>query len=158
MAAPRRRATRATGGGTGRRGRLAPLPRAHFRVFVGEQEVGIESLTPLHWLDGGHPDPELRQTVTLRRAVSTDRTLFAWRAAAAGSKGDARDVVIAQLDEPGGKPINVWRLERAVPIRWSGPALDALSGEIAYEELELRYDTISWRRSLRGLPGGGETR
>ncbi len=142
---PRQAAARGLHLSTSRRRRSGPLPRAHFRVFLGQKEVGIESITPLHWLADGHPDPELRQVVTLRRAVTTDRTLFAWRAAVAKGKSDVRDVVIAQLGEPGGKPINIWLLQKAVPIRWSGPTLDALSGEIAHEELELRYESIAWR-------------
>ena len=138
-------ATRGLGLSASRRAIAGPLPKAHFRVFLGQEEVGIESITPLHWTEKGHPDQELRQTVTLRRAVSTDRTLFAWRAVVAGGKSDVRNVVIAQLGEPDGQPINIWRLEQAVPVRWSGPGLNALSGEIAYEELELSFNSIAWR-------------
>jgi len=126
-----------------RKGRSGPLPRAHFRVFLDRREVGIERISPLHW--AGEEHPEIRQSVVLRRAVSTDRTLYAWWAAVARGKSDTRSVVIAQLLSPDGKPINIWRLEKAVPIRWTGPGLDALSGEIAYEELELQYQSISWR-------------
>ena len=142
---PRKATPRGRGLRAARRRVLGPLPKAHFRVFLGPEEVGIESITPLHWADREHADPELRQTVTLRRGVGTDRTLFTWRAAVAGGKRDVREVVIAQLGEPDGKPINIWLLQKAVPVRWSGPDLDALSGELAYEELELRYESIAWR-------------
>jgi phage tail-like protein len=40
--------------------------------------------------------------------------------------------------------VNAWRLTRAWPVRWSGPAFDAMSGEIAWEELELAYDDLEW--------------
>ena len=49
---------------------------------------------------------------------------------------------------PDGKPVNIWRLRTAVPLRWSGPDLDARSGELAFEEVEVTYDKIEWRTSV----------
>ena len=42
------------------------------------------------------------------------------------------------------KIVNAWRLERAWPSRWSGPAFDAMSNDIAYEELEIAFDDLVW--------------
>ncbi len=126
-----------------RRPPLHPYYGADFRVFIADREIGIQSISPLRLED---PDPVdgAPQTVTLRRAVSTDRSLYAWRAAIVAGKDDARDVTVVQLTHPDGKAINIWRLRSAVPLRWSGPELDAQSGEIAFEELEITYDTILW--------------
>jgi hypothetical protein len=131
-----------------------PLPKAHFRVHLGKEEVGVESITPLHWAGPGHGDPELQQTVTLRRAVGADRTFFKWREAVASGKQDVRDVTISQLSTPAGKAVNEWLLKRATAVRWSGPDFHALSGDIAYEELELRYESITWRAASRVAKGG----
>lgn len=125
-----------------------PLPKAHFRVFLGEQEVGVQSVSPLHWLEGEPADPEVRQTVTLRRAVGPDRTLYAWRAASAAGKRAPSDVTIVQLGAAGGEPVNIWRLEKARPVRWSGPDFDARSNDLAFEELEIAYESIAWRGSV----------
>ena len=122
-----------------------PVPKAHFRVYLGKEEVGVESITPLHWAGPGHGDPELRQTVTLRRAVGLDRTFFKWREAIAAGEKDVRDVTISLLSTPAGKTVNTWQLKGATAVRWSGPDFHARSGEIAYEELELRYESIVWR-------------
>lgn len=128
-----------------RRKLTPPLPKAHFRVFLGDKEVGVESVSPLHWLAGGPGDPELRQTVVLRRAAGPDRALYDWRTSAAG--GGPSQVTIVQLVEAGGEPVNIWRLEGARPVRWSGPDFDARSSGLAFEELEIRYESIAWRGS-----------
>ncbi len=120
-----------------------PFGATDFRVFIADKEIGIHSITPLA-LENPDPLDKTPQTVTLRRAVSTDRTLYAWRAAIALGKDDARDVTIVQLSQANGKAINIWRLRSAVPVRWSGPGLDAQTGGIAFEELEVTYDTILW--------------
>lgn len=125
-----------------------PLFKTHFRVFIGVEEIGIQAISPLHFEDADPLDDEVIQTVTMRRAVMLDRTLYTWRAAIAAGKDDARDVTIVLLDGPGGKPVGIWRLATAVPIRWSGPDLDALSSELAFEELEVTYDRIEWRSSV----------
>ena len=122
-----------------------PLPMAHFRVFLDRDEIDVESISPLHWADSAHSDPDLRQTVVLRRAVGSDRTLYNWRAAIAAGKADVREVTIVQLASPDGKAVNIWLLKDAVAVRWTGPVFDARSGEIAYEELEVRYESIVWR-------------
>ena len=56
-------------------------------------------------------------------------------------------MTIVQLDAADGDPVNIWQLEDAVAIRWTGPDLDARSSGIAFEELELRYESIAWRSS-----------
>lgn len=134
-----------------------PLPKAHFRVHLGKDEVGVESITPLHWLDAGHGNPDLHQTVTLRRAIGSDRSFFKWREAVASGRQDVRDVTISQLSIPAGRPVNEWLLKGATAIRWSGPDFHARSGEIAYEELELRYESIIWRAASKA-PKGAEKR
>lgn len=114
-------------------------------MFLGKHEVGIAAVSALHWLDAGRDAGEIRQSVVLRRAVSTDRTLYEWRARVEKGRSQSREVTIAQLGEPDGSPINIWVLREAVPIRWTGPSFDALSGAIAYEELEIRYQSVDWR-------------
>ena len=121
--------------------------KTHFRVFIADREVGVHSISPL-WLEDPDPLDGIPQTVTLRRAASTDRLFFAWRSGISAGRDDARDVTIVQLDGPDGGAVNIWRLRTAVPLRWSGPDLDAQSDDIAFEEIEVTYDEIEWRRSV----------
>ena len=109
------------------------LGTAHFRVLVGRREVGFAEVGPLV-SDGESP------SLVLRRALAERATeLFDWR-----RKGDPRAVTIQQLDAAGGRVVNAWRLENARPLKWTGPALNAASNDVAMEELELVYDELVW--------------
>ena len=122
-----------------------PLPKTSFRVFIGSEEVHVASVSPLHLAETEFTDPDLRQTVILRRAVSNSRTFYDWNAACRAGKRDIRPVTITLLDSPGGKPACIWQLTNARAVRWTGPDLNAMAHEIAMEELELIYDSIAWR-------------
>lgn len=122
-----------------------PLPKTSFRVFIGSEEVHVASVSPMHLADTDYTDPDLRQTVTLRRAVSNSRIFYDWNLACRSGKKDIRTVTITLLDSPGGKPAGIWQLTGARAVRWTGPDLNAMAHEIAMEELELIYDSIAWR-------------
>jgi hypothetical protein len=123
----------------------ALLGTSHFRVLIGREEVGFAEVSPL----SSETDPEAGEGfahVVLRRALTRDTTLFDWRRAVADGERDRRTVTIHQLERPGGRIANSWRLVRAWPCRWSGPALNALESGIAFEELELAFDDLVWVR------------
>jgi phage tail-like protein len=119
------------------------LPATAFRVFIGERELGfaeVGALTSVSDPDGRHRF----ETVVLRRAVTRSTELFDWRRSIVAGKDDRRPVTICHLDAPGGAIVNRWRLERAWPCRWSGPAFNALVSAPALEELELAFDDLVW--------------
>ena len=132
-----------------REGEPEPLLRIScFQVLIGDRQVGfaeVGQLTSETGLDASSDRPVHRfATVVLRRALTTSTELYDWRRLIVDGKDDRRDVTIRQLSAPGGKIVNSWRLMRAWPCRWSGPGFDALSNEIAYEELELTFDDLVW--------------
>jgi len=125
--------------------------RSSFRVLIGQEEVGVLSVSPLHMVDRRIVDVRSGvqgawgvPTVTLRRAVDTSRVFHAWGHSAGSGKPDLRTVTILLLSGPGGEPVQRWELRKARPVRWSGPELDALSGELAIEELEITYESVEW--------------
>ena len=123
----------------------ALLGTSHFRVLIGREELGFAEVSPL----SSQVDPESGEQfahVILRRALSRDTTLFDWRRAIVDGKNDRRNVTIHQLERADGRIANSWRLVRAWPCRWSGPALNALESGIAFEEVELAYDDLVWVR------------
>lgn len=124
--------------------RKGPFSRACFRVLIGEDEIALSHVSSLHWEEGEKTDPALRRRVTLRRAVGQDRTLFEWRRAAALGRGQPHTVTVILLDAPGGEPVSQWQLVDARPVRWSGPEFDAFSDGIAFEELDITYESIIW--------------
>jgi T4-like virus tail tube protein gp19 len=131
-----------------------PLLRVNaFEVLMGDRELGFSHVGPLTSetdLEAPLDRPPHRfQTVVLRRALTRSTELYDWRRHIVDGKDDRRDVTIRQLSTPGGTTVNAWRLVRAWPCRWSGPTLDALSADIATEELELAFEDLVW---LDGKP------
>ena len=132
-----------------------PLLRVScFEVVIGDREIGfshvgrISSETELQ--DSTDRPVHRFATVVLKRALTTSTELYDWRRLIVDGKDDRRDVTIRQLSAPGGKIVNSWKLLRAWPCRWSGTAFDAMSHDIACEELELTFDDVLWLEHKKG--------
>jgi phage tail-like protein len=128
---------------------LEPLfGTSHFRVLIGRRELGFCEITRLtSETDLTVPAEQRRhayETVVLRRALTRSTELYDWRRRIVDGTEDRRVVTIHQLDGPAGRIVNSWRLVRAWPCRWSGPAFNALESGVAYEELELAFDELTW--------------
>jgi phage tail-like protein len=140
------------------------LGTSHFRVVIGKRELGfceIGQLSSVTDLESTPDAPQHRfDTLVLRRALTRSSELFEWRRKILAGADDRRPVTIQQLDAPTGAVVNTWRLERAWPCRWSGPAFDAAQSAIAYEELELAFDDLVWKaegsRSASRPPSEGD--
>lgn len=137
----------------------APLLRvSHFQVLIGDRELGFSQVGSLTSVTDPDATPGRAghrfQTVVLRRALTSSSELYRWRRLIFEGKNDRRDVTIRQLATPGGAVVSSWRLVQAWPCRWSGPALDALSGAIAYEEIELAFEDLVWLEPKPTRPGG----
>jgi phage tail-like protein len=121
-----------------------------FEVLIGEHNLGfaeVSRLTSETELAGLSERAAHRfATVVLRRALTTSTELYDWRRRVISGKDDRRDVTIRQLSAPGGKIVNSWKLLRAWPRRWSGPAFNAMNNDVACEELELTFDDLVWLR------------
>jgi phage tail-like protein len=125
------------------------LGTSHFRVLIGRRELGFCEVSRLtSETDLTVPAEERRhsfETVVLRRALTRSSELYDWRRRIIKGADDRRPVTIHQLEAPAGRIVNSWRLERAWPCRWSGPAFDARESGVAYEELELAFDDLVWQ-------------
>jgi phage tail-like protein len=134
------------------------LGTSHFRVLIGRREVGFSEIGRVTSATDPADSPDGRrhrfETVLLRRALTGSTELYDWRRRIVEGEDDRRDVTIHQLDGPGGETANTWRLVRAWPCRWSGPAFDARATGIAYEELELAFDDVVWSNPQTPNEGG----
>ena len=119
-----------------------------FQVLIGDREIGFAEVGRLtsETAVSGLPDRPVRRfaTIVLRRALTSSTELYDWRRLIVGGKDDRRDVTVRQLSAPGGKVVNAWRLTRAWPCRWSGPAFDAMKHDVACEEIELTFEDLIW--------------
>jgi len=84
--------------------------------------------------------------VTLRRGITTDQTLWAWRKLVRDNPADRStyvcNVKVSLLDENHAATKLVWILQDAWPSKISGPSLNAKSNELAIETLELVCERI----------------
>jgi len=126
-----------------------PLLRtSYFRVLIGDSELGFAEIGRLTSETDLVAPPRERihrfETVVLRRALTRSTELYDWRRRIVDGADDRREVTIHQLESPGGRIANSWRLVGAWPCRWSGPAFNALDSGVAYEELEVAFDDLVW--------------
>jgi hypothetical protein len=125
------------------------LGTSHFRVLIGRRELGFCEVGRLTSQTDLTVPPEERrhtfETVVLRRALTRSTELYTWRRRIIEGTDDRRPVTVHQLEAPAGAIVNSWRLERAWPCRWSGPAFNANETGVAYEELELAFDDVVWQ-------------
>ena len=120
-----------------------PLLRtSSFRVLIDDAELGFAAVSRLSSRDA--EDGRRYDTVILRRALTGSQELYAWRRHILDGKDDRRTVTIEQLEAPGARIANAWRLVGARPVRWSGPDFDAMESRIAYEEIELEFEDLVW--------------
>jgi phage tail-like protein len=141
-----------------------PVAKFHFRVEVGDlgqiscQEVsGLESNTEVIEYRSG--DSEIFSPIkmaglvtcpnlTLKKAVFKDDTrLFELFNAMIEDKhyyseANRMDCSVFLLDENGEEVLS-WNIERAFPIKFTGPDLKSDANEIAIETIEFAYEQIS---------------
>jgi phage tail-like protein len=120
------------------------------RTVAGFSECsGLEAtLTVQEYLEGGVNDRVHRfpsrfgfGNLVLKRGVTLDGTLRDWQLDLLQGRTVRRDGLIVLLDEAR-RPALAWRFERALPAKWSGPALNASSSAVSIETLELAVERI----------------
>jgi phage tail-like protein len=78
--------------------------------------------------------------VTLKRGIVSSQALWNWLEAGAGGR---RDFVLIQRGEAG-IPLASWRLNRGLPVKYTGPTLSGKGSDVAIEELVLSFEGIEW--------------
>jgi phage tail-like protein len=91
--------------------------------------------------------------LTLKRGMTDNRDFWNWFAAAGrtGRKSTAQGKVI--IADPSGKPSITFLLKDCLPVKLRGPSLNAKDGQIAIEEMQLVYSSLSIRKT--GKAGAG---
>ena len=75
--------------------------------------------------------------VTLKRGVTYEDGLLRWFYEA--SKPSQRPTVTISLVNPAGETLRHFALAGALPVRWTGPSVNAGSGNAASESLEIAH-------------------
>jgi phage tail-like protein len=124
------------------------LPAAAFQSVTGlsgELEV-------LQYAEGGVND-HLHQLpvrhnwgrITLKRGIVLGGGLWDWYEAGLHDPlGSRRDGSVVLLSSVKGIPMMAWQFKAGLAAKWSGPDLDALSGNLAMESLEIAHEGLKF--------------
>ncbi len=110
---------------------------------------GLEATMAVDELrEGGRNDAVLRfpgrithPNLRLRRGLAVSDELWKWHEQFIQGKGKRRDGVIELLNDTG-ESVRTWRFRRGLPVRWAGPAFNAVSSAVAVEELEIAHEGL----------------
>lgn len=105
--------------------------------------------------DGGDPrgarqqlGPTTWNNLVLTRGVVELDTLWNWYEATARGIIQRKNGTIILLDRKQ-VPVSLWNFQSGIPVVWSGPTLDASSGQIAVERVEIAHRGLekpAWSR------------
>lgn len=82
--------------------------------------------------------------ITLKRGVGFSEDLWAWHFDYVNGKGKRRDGIItlryesSQQVQPN-ELVKVWRFKKGLPLKWTGPTLNASQSAVAIESLEIAH-------------------
>ncbi len=119
--------------------------------FAEVNGTGVE-ITQAEYRDGTDKQNHVRKVpnlykvsdVTLKRGIISSKDLWDWIDLVRTKGWSAqRDVSISMMDESHENIISRWTLQNAVPIKYTGPNLQAKGGtDVAMEELVLSAEGI----------------
>ncbi|HRW61877.1 MAG TPA: phage tail protein [Bacteroidales bacterium] len=134
---------------------LWPIPKFHFKVQMGDTEIGFQEVTGLEmeiefieyrvgddptYLKQKIPGLKKHGNITLKKGVyAGDDSFWEWFKDVQTNPERREEVVIQLLDEEQA-PVVTWTVNNAFPIKVSGPDLKSDANEIAIESIELAHE------------------
>ncbi|HXP93473.1 MAG TPA: phage tail protein [Candidatus Binatia bacterium] len=79
--------------------------------------------------------------IILKRGVGLGEDLWTWHYDYVSGKGKRRDGIIV-LENDLHIPLKVWHFSRGLPVKWTGPAFNAKTSEVAIESLEIAHEGL----------------
>lgn len=80
--------------------------------------------------------------ITLSRGVGFGEDLYLWHEEFLKGEGKRRNGLIFLANELR-VPIKAWSFEKGIPIKWSGPSLNAGTSATAIEKLEIAHEKLT---------------
>jgi len=124
---------------------------AIFDVAAGgfSECTGLEmSLKVEEYREGGRNSAVLKfptrvewSNLTLKRGLGAGTVLWDWHYGFVEGRGKRRDGIIALLTDLR-VPNNIWYFRRGLPIKYTGPSLNATQNTVAIESLEITHEGI----------------
>jgi phage tail-like protein len=140
-----------------------PLPVFRFLVEWGGQRVSfseVDGLTQenqtIDYREGSFPEyssikmPGLRKfsNITLKRGIiESDNDFAKWLSTVKSNAVERRHLVISLLNEEH-RPVMVWNIHHALPVKVEGPPdLNASGNDVAIESIEIAHEGLELRKS-----------
>jgi phage tail-like protein len=79
--------------------------------------------------------------ITLKRGITLDPLLRQWHRNLLQGRSERRDGLIVLLNETR-EPVLAWKFERGLPVKWTGPNLNAGQNEASIETLEIAHERL----------------
>jgi phage tail-like protein len=81
------------------------------------------------------------ETIRLRHGVGLMDDLWNWHRGFVTGAGKRKDgVILLQNDLQ--IPVKAWSFRRGIPVKWTGPALDAGQNRVAIEEIAIQHEGL----------------
>ena len=93
--------------------------------------------------------------VTLKKGIATGTELWDWHYGFVLGQGKRRDGIIILLDDLR-SPNNIWYFRRGLPVKYTGPSLNASQNNVAIESIEIAHEGI-FQLGMGGLGAAVET-
>ena len=94
-------------------------------------------------------------SIRLRRGMALSDDLWLWHRSFVEGKGKRRDGIIA-LQNDLRIPIRIWIFRRGLPVKWTGPSLDAAQSRVAIEELDIGHEGLELVSAGTAIAAGVE--
>jgi phage tail-like protein len=92
----------------------------------------------------------LRRGVLANRPLSDNTDFWSWLKGYLNGNGTRKDGTISLLDETG-NPALIWAWTRGLPVRWTGPAMNAQQSQVAIEQVEIAHEGLTLVQGGTGL-------
>lgn len=111
--------------------------------------TGLEmSLDVEEYKEGGRNGETLKfptrvkwSNITLKKGIGSGTDLWDWHYGFVEGKGKRRDGIIVLQNELH-VPNNIWFFRRGLPVKYTGPALNASQNNVAIESIEIAHEGI----------------
>jgi phage tail-like protein len=130
----------------------AAFRTAIFDIAVGgfSECTGLEmSMQPDEFKEGGNngfihkfPTRVTWSNIILKKGVGAGTALWDWQYGFAVGRGRRRDGVIMLLTDFQQVPNNIWHFRRGLPVKYTGPVMNATQSSVAIEAIEIAHEGI----------------
>lgn len=79
--------------------------------------------------------------IVLKRGITDSLSLWNWRQTVIDGRPERRNMSVVLTDTTGAEKWR-WNFRNAWPSKWTGPALNATSNEVAIETLEITHEEM----------------